>query len=119
MAPPKKSKKLKKDAKKLKKRKIKNKTKSGKIISTVPVDNKAVDSDWWDSFWHKNSSSPGFACFYFLLNFIKFLLSFCSLTAMVEIIFIFIFWQIHFPDLGHSPWSSILALKLQVSRMHI
>nr|GMD25078.1 putative nuclease HARBI1 isoform X1 [Ipomoea batatas] len=59
MAPPKKSKKLKKDAKKLKKRKIKNKSKSGKIISTVPVDNKAVDSDWWDSFWHKNSSSPG------------------------------------------------------------
>ncbi|VFQ83776.1 unnamed protein product [Cuscuta campestris] len=52
MAPPEKSE---KDGKKLKIRKIKN----GKIISSVHVDNKAVDSEWWDTFWLKNSSSPG------------------------------------------------------------
>ncbi|BFG43111.1 hypothetical protein CerSpe_293850 [Prunus speciosa] len=45
MAPPKKSKKSKKD------RKLK------KNLSLVPVEPKAADSDWWDSFWHKNSST--------------------------------------------------------------
>lgn len=50
MAPPKKSKKSKRDPKKLKKR---------KIVSVVPVEPKAMESDWWDSFWHKNSSTPG------------------------------------------------------------
>ncbi|KAK9945253.1 hypothetical protein M0R45_010778 [Rubus argutus] len=49
MAPPKKSKKSKKDGK-LKK------CKSG---SVVPVEPAAPDSEWWDTFWHKNSSIPG------------------------------------------------------------
>ncbi|XP_068339859.1 protein ANTAGONIST OF LIKE HETEROCHROMATIN PROTEIN 1-like [Pyrus communis] len=47
MAPPKKSKKSKKD------RKLR---KSKSVV--VPVEAKAVDSDWWDSFWQKNSSTP-------------------------------------------------------------
>lgn len=55
MAPPKKSKKSKKDGK-LKK------CKSG---SVVPVEPAAPDSEWWDSFWHKNSSIPGFFFFLF------------------------------------------------------
>ncbi|KAJ0052228.1 hypothetical protein Pint_03265 [Pistacia integerrima] len=52
MAPPKKSKskKTKKNSKKLKK----NKSSSG-----VPTEPKSTDSDWWDSFWAKNSSTPG------------------------------------------------------------
>ncbi|XP_021612739.1 protein ANTAGONIST OF LIKE HETEROCHROMATIN PROTEIN 1 [Manihot esculenta] len=53
MAPPKKLKKSKKTSKKLKK-KQKNKSKS---VSVAPIDPKATDSDWWDSFWRKNSSS--------------------------------------------------------------
>ncbi|XP_065861111.1 protein ANTAGONIST OF LIKE HETEROCHROMATIN PROTEIN 1 [Euphorbia lathyris] len=53
MAPPKKSKKNKKASKKLNK-KHKNKTKS---VTAVPIDPNAVDSDWWDNFWRKNSSS--------------------------------------------------------------
>ncbi|CAH9081155.1 unnamed protein product [Cuscuta europaea] len=52
MAPPGKSN---EDAPKLKKRKIK----SGKIISSVHGDNKAIDSEWWDCFWYKNSSTSG------------------------------------------------------------
>ncbi|KDP21415.1 hypothetical protein JCGZ_21886 [Jatropha curcas] len=53
MAPPKKSKKSKKISKKLKKKqKIKNKG-----AAVAPIDPKATDSDWWDSFWRKNSSS--------------------------------------------------------------
>ncbi|KAJ8749482.1 hypothetical protein K2173_025677 [Erythroxylum novogranatense] len=56
MAPTKKSKKGKKVSKKLKKQK-----KHGKPATTVlPIDPKASDSDWWDSFWLKNSSSPDF-----------------------------------------------------------
>ncbi|KAK9281503.1 hypothetical protein L1049_004406 [Liquidambar formosana] len=50
MAPSKKSKKTKRESKKLKK---------SKSLSIVPVEPKAVESDWWDSFWHKNSSIPG------------------------------------------------------------
>ncbi|KAF3960484.1 hypothetical protein CMV_014810 [Castanea mollissima] len=53
MAPHKKSKKSKRELKKLKKR---------KSISTVvpPVEPKPTESDWWDTFWRKNSSStPG------------------------------------------------------------
>ncbi|XP_058179212.1 protein ANTAGONIST OF LIKE HETEROCHROMATIN PROTEIN 1 [Rhododendron vialii] len=47
MPPLKKIKKSKRDAKKLKKR---------RSVSVVPTDSKAAnDSDWWDSFWHKNS----------------------------------------------------------------
>jgi len=26
----------------------------------VSVEPKAIESDWWDTFWHKNSSTPGF-----------------------------------------------------------
>ncbi|KAK2648396.1 hypothetical protein Ddye_015885 [Dipteronia dyeriana] len=52
MAPPKKSKskKTKKNSKKL------NKTKTA---SVAPTDPKSGESDWWDSFWAKNSSIPG------------------------------------------------------------
>ncbi|GMN48842.1 hypothetical protein TIFTF001_018015 [Ficus carica] len=48
MAPPKKSKKSKKESRKLKK---------CRSISTVPVQPNAIDSEWWDSFRHRNS--PG------------------------------------------------------------
>lgn len=61
MAPPKKPSKMKKDSKKLqkgKKKKNKNKNKS-KINKTVPVDNKAIDSEWWGIFWNKNCPNPG------------------------------------------------------------
>ncbi|KAJ7977352.1 Nuclease [Quillaja saponaria] len=51
MAPPKKSKKSKKGSKKLK---------ECKRASVVPIEPKATETDWWDSFWHKNSSAPGF-----------------------------------------------------------
>lgn len=46
-------KKTKKESKKLKKR----------IPSTVevPTENKAIETDWWDSFWEKNSPTPGSA----------------------------------------------------------
>lgn len=54
MAPLKKSK---KDSNKLKK--IKAKNKKNKSINIVPVENKGTECDWWDSFWHKNSSTPG------------------------------------------------------------
>ncbi|KAL5561728.1 hypothetical protein UlMin_031475 [Ulmus minor] len=50
MAPPKKSKKGKRESKKLKK--------CGSI-GAVPVEPKPVDTDWWDSFRQKNSSAPG------------------------------------------------------------
>lgn len=45
-------KKAKKDVKKAKKS-----TASGRTV--VPVDTKLIDSDWWDVFWEKNSSTPG------------------------------------------------------------
>ncbi|XP_062022444.1 protein ANTAGONIST OF LIKE HETEROCHROMATIN PROTEIN 1 [Rosa rugosa] len=49
MAPPKKSKKNKKDGK----------LKKCKSSSVAPVEPTAPDSEWWDSFWHKNASNPG------------------------------------------------------------
>ncbi|KAJ6336034.1 hypothetical protein OIU78_012605 [Salix suchowensis] len=64
MAPPIKSKKSKKvSKKKLKKKKLKNKN-----ITSVPIDPSAIDSDWWDTFWLKNSSSPGSLDFFFLFS---------------------------------------------------
>ncbi|KAK4407168.1 protein ANTAGONIST OF LIKE HETEROCHROMATIN PROTEIN 1 [Sesamum angolense] len=57
MAPPKKPSKIKKDAKKFQKGKKKNKNKN-KNVKTVPVDNRAVDSEWWDVFWKKNTPDP-------------------------------------------------------------
>ncbi|KAA8550831.1 hypothetical protein F0562_002515 [Nyssa sinensis] len=49
MAP--KSKKGKRDSKKLKNLK--------KSVSVIPIENKAAESDWWDSFWQKNSPTTG------------------------------------------------------------
>ncbi|XP_042479429.1 protein ANTAGONIST OF LIKE HETEROCHROMATIN PROTEIN 1 [Macadamia integrifolia] len=46
MAPPKKSKKTKKKSPTLK-----------KSINVVPLEPKAIESDWWESFWLKNSSA--------------------------------------------------------------
>lgn len=72
MAPDKKPKKD--DSKKFKKMKNKNKKKKkSKTVSTVPIDNRAIDSEWWDVFWHKNSTTLGdpfpsllrFFCVYF------------------------------------------------------
>lgn len=59
MAPDKKPKKD--DSKKFKKMKNKNKKKKkkSKTVSTVPIDNRAIDSEWWDVFWHKNSTTLG------------------------------------------------------------
>ncbi|PIN04648.1 hypothetical protein CDL12_22817 [Handroanthus impetiginosus] len=59
MAPPKKPSKIKKDSKKLHKGKKKKKKNKTKINKTVPVDNTAVDSEWWDIFWKKNYPNPG------------------------------------------------------------
>lgn len=59
MAPPKKSKKKKKDSKKFKK--IKNNNKGSKSENVRPPTMEigaAIDSDWWYSFWTKNSSIP-------------------------------------------------------------
>ncbi|XP_071724241.1 protein ANTAGONIST OF LIKE HETEROCHROMATIN PROTEIN 1 [Rutidosis leptorrhynchoides] len=36
--------------------KLKKKTKT---VNSVPLDPKNSDSEWWDTFWHKNSSNPG------------------------------------------------------------
>ncbi|KAJ1433101.1 Harbinger transposase-derived nuclease domain [Sesbania bispinosa] len=53
MAPfQKKSKKTKKRTKKFKKR---------KQVSLVPVEPRISETDWWDSFWHKNSTAPGYS----------------------------------------------------------
>lgn len=53
MAPlKKKSKKFKKDLKKLKK---------SKSVNLVPIEPRPIESDWWDSFRHKSSSTPGLA----------------------------------------------------------
>lgn len=58
MAPPRKPNNMKKDSKKFQKGKKKKKKNKNKIITkTVPVDNKAIDSEWWDIFWKKNSSN--------------------------------------------------------------
>lgn len=65
MAPPKKPKQN-TNSNKFPKSKKKNKNKS-KIASSFPVDSKAIDSEWWDVFWKKNSSSHG--TFQFLLHF--------------------------------------------------
>ncbi|CAN0898179.1 Protein ANTAGONIST OF LIKE HETEROCHROMATIN PROTEIN 1 [Linum grandiflorum] len=56
--PPKNQKKSKKATKKLKKKKKKMKVKI-RSSSSGPVDPTAVDSEWWNNFWHKNSSLPG------------------------------------------------------------
>ncbi|XP_043690614.1 protein ANTAGONIST OF LIKE HETEROCHROMATIN PROTEIN 1 [Telopea speciosissima] len=48
MAPPKKSKKTKKKS---------LTSKKCKSINVVPLEPKAIESDWWESFWHKNSSA--------------------------------------------------------------
>ncbi|KAJ9696129.1 hypothetical protein PVL29_008393 [Vitis rotundifolia] len=52
MAPPKKSKKAKRESKKSKK---------CKSMSVGPIEPRATESDWWDSFWQKNSPIPGSA----------------------------------------------------------
>ncbi|KAI6695536.1 hypothetical protein NL676_023246 [Syzygium grande] len=52
MAPGKKSRRSKKESKKLKKR---------RNISAAPADPNTSDTDWWDVFWRKNSPSPGSA----------------------------------------------------------
>ncbi|XP_030487122.2 protein ANTAGONIST OF LIKE HETEROCHROMATIN PROTEIN 1 [Cannabis sativa] len=46
MAPPKKSKKSKKESRK---------------ANNSPNEPKPIDSDWWDCFWQKNSSTPGYS----------------------------------------------------------
>jgi len=45
-----------------KKSKTKKKTKKfkkHKQVSLVPVEPRTSETDWWDSFWHKNSTTPG------------------------------------------------------------
>lgn len=51
MAPPEKLKRVKKKAAK--------KLKNSRSLIAVPLDPRAIDSDWWDSFWRRNSTSPG------------------------------------------------------------
>ncbi|XP_028797791.1 protein ANTAGONIST OF LIKE HETEROCHROMATIN PROTEIN 1 [Neltuma alba] len=52
MAPLKKSKKIKRGTKKL------NKCRQ---LSVVPIEPRTSETDWWDSFWHKNSTAPGYS----------------------------------------------------------
>ncbi|XP_054806901.1 protein ANTAGONIST OF LIKE HETEROCHROMATIN PROTEIN 1 [Prosopis cineraria] len=52
MAPLKKSKKIKRGTKKLKKR---------RQLSVVPIEPRTSETDWWNSFWHKNSTAPGYS----------------------------------------------------------
>ncbi|KAK7285307.1 hypothetical protein RJT34_20074 [Clitoria ternatea] len=49
-----------KKSKKTKKKKTK-KFKKHKQVSLVPVEPKTSETDWWDSFWHKNSTAPGYS----------------------------------------------------------
>lgn len=49
--------------KKRKKDSNSKKLKKSKTANVVPVESKAVDSDWWDCFWEKNSPYPGFNFF--------------------------------------------------------
>ncbi|KAL1312178.1 hypothetical protein HN51_038781 [Arachis hypogaea] len=49
-----KTKRKKKKTKKFKKR-------SSKEITLVPVEPRTGETDWWDSFWHKNSTAPGYS----------------------------------------------------------
>uniref|UniRef100_A0A803LFN0 DDE Tnp4 domain-containing protein n=1 Tax=Chenopodium quinoa TaxID=63459 RepID=A0A803LFN0_CHEQI len=48
---------LKKKSKKKDLKKLKKKTKT---VNVVPIEPRPIESDWWDSFLHKVSSSPGF-----------------------------------------------------------
>lgn len=65
IAPPKKPKNN--ESKKGRKKKKKNKNKI--VHKTVRVDNKAIDSEWWDIFWNKNSSTSGnHFLFFFSIN---------------------------------------------------
>ncbi|XP_042006945.1 protein ANTAGONIST OF LIKE HETEROCHROMATIN PROTEIN 1-like isoform X1 [Salvia splendens] len=58
MPPPKKPHKMNKDSKKIQKGKKKKKKNKIKIINkTALVDSKAIDSEWWDIFWKRNSTS--------------------------------------------------------------
>ncbi|XP_057508400.1 protein ANTAGONIST OF LIKE HETEROCHROMATIN PROTEIN 1-like [Actinidia eriantha] len=50
MPPLKKTKKPRRDSKKLKKR---------RSVNSGPAESKAIDSDWWENFWHKNSPISG------------------------------------------------------------
>lgn len=45
-----------------KKTKKKNKKfKKRKQVTLVPVEPRTSETDWWDSFWHKNSTAPGYS----------------------------------------------------------
>lgn len=49
-----------------KKSKTKKKTKKfkkHKQVSMVPIEPRTSETDWWDSFWHKNSTVPGISPF--------------------------------------------------------
>uniref|UniRef100_A0A7N0SY71 Uncharacterized protein n=1 Tax=Kalanchoe fedtschenkoi TaxID=63787 RepID=A0A7N0SY71_KALFE len=67
MPPFKSSKKISKDLKKLKKRKVSN---------AAPVDPTAVDTEWWESFWDKNSPAVGTFAVHFELESV-FILNLC------------------------------------------
>ncbi|EYU46549.1 hypothetical protein MIMGU_mgv1a007279mg [Erythranthe guttata] len=58
MGPPKKPSKMKKDLKKFQKVKKKKKNKNNSSNKSIPLDNKAIDCEWWDIFWNKNSPPP-------------------------------------------------------------
>ncbi|CAO2818879.1 unnamed protein product [Amaranthus hypochondriacus] len=47
---------LKKKSRKKDLKKLKKKTRT---VNVVPIESRAIESDWWDSFRHKSSSSPG------------------------------------------------------------
>ncbi|KNA24042.1 hypothetical protein SOVF_019390 [Spinacia oleracea] len=50
---------LKKKSKNSKKKDFKKLKKKIKTLNVVPIEPRAIESDWWDSFCHKISSSPG------------------------------------------------------------
>lgn len=90
MAPDKKPRKD--DAKKFKKMKNKikskiKKKKKSKSVSSVPIDNRAVDSEWWDIFWRKNS--PTLGMFPFLLVHFQQVKSFYCTFLDLYLLFVF------------------------------
>ena len=60
---------LKKKSRKKDLKKLKKKTRT---VNVVPIESRAIESDWWDSFRHKSSSSPGTQHFFSFISFFLF-----------------------------------------------
>lgn len=54
---------VKKKKKSDKANKLAKKSNKDKRINAVPLDPEAIDCDWWDTFWQRNSSLSGLVSF--------------------------------------------------------